>query len=135
MAGNEKAPPEQGNFDAPERTRTSTAYTGHKALNLVSRVIVLSMASICRELSTGTDNLDAYGGAFGITLVSRRAAFRRVEVMCSSSSPSGSALSTAEFRYGDEDSGVLAYARTIAPAQILSEPRWLVRATFNYRRL
>jgi len=35
-------------------------------------VVVLTVLSICRELSAVADDLDAYGEAFGITLVSRR---------------------------------------------------------------
>jgi hypothetical protein len=57
----------RGFLDAPERTRTSTAYTGHKALNLATRVIESSTWSICRDLSTNADDLDAYGEAFVIT--------------------------------------------------------------------
>jgi hypothetical protein len=34
-------------------------------------VIESSVLSICRESSAGADDLDAYGEAFGITLVSR----------------------------------------------------------------
>jgi hypothetical protein len=67
----QKALHQQGFLDAPERTRTSTAYKGHKALNFVGRVKESSVPSICRDLSTGADDLDAYGDAFGITLVSR----------------------------------------------------------------
>ena len=51
--------------------KTSTAFIGHKALNLVRRVIVLTVWSICRDLSAAADDLDAYGEAFVITLVSR----------------------------------------------------------------
>jgi hypothetical protein len=43
-----------------------------RPLNLVGRVIELSIRSICRDSSADTDDLDAYGEAFGITLVSRR---------------------------------------------------------------
>jgi hypothetical protein len=46
-----------------------------KALNLAGRVKESSVLSICREFSAGADDLDAYGEAFGITLVSRRAKF------------------------------------------------------------
>jgi hypothetical protein len=35
-------------------------------------VIESSIPSICRDLSQAADDLDAYGEAFGITLVSRR---------------------------------------------------------------
>jgi hypothetical protein len=68
----QRNPAVAGFFNAPERTRTSTAYKGHKALNLVRRVKETSVSSICRVLSAGADNPDVYGEAFGITLVSRR---------------------------------------------------------------
>jgi hypothetical protein len=59
----------QGFRDAPERTRTSTAYKGHKALNLVKHRPESTQLSICRDVSAPTDVLEANGEAFVTTAV------------------------------------------------------------------
>jgi hypothetical protein len=59
---------------APFRLSGSAIMGGDKALNLVLRVIALTVSSICREFSARADDPDAYGHAFVITLVSRQRA-------------------------------------------------------------
>jgi hypothetical protein len=54
---------------APERTRTSTAYKGHKALNRVTEGLELTYVSICRDVSAVNDRTDVYREAFVITAV------------------------------------------------------------------
>jgi hypothetical protein len=55
--------------DAPERIRTSTTYSGHKALNLVTQGLELTYVSICRDVSAAEETTDAYREAFVITAV------------------------------------------------------------------
>jgi hypothetical protein len=59
----------QGLLDAPERIRTSTTYSGHKALNLVKHGLELTYVSICRDVSATTDATDTKREAFVITAV------------------------------------------------------------------
>jgi hypothetical protein len=40
----------QGFLSAPERIRTSTTYSGHKALNLVTQGLELTYVSVCRDV-------------------------------------------------------------------------------------
>ena len=51
----------------PERIRTSTTYSGHKALNLVTHGLELTDLSICRDVSAAADDLGANLPAFVIT--------------------------------------------------------------------
>jgi hypothetical protein len=44
-----------GLLGAPERIRTSTTYSGHKALNLVTQGLELTYASIRRNVSAADD--------------------------------------------------------------------------------
>ena len=55
--------------DAPERIRTSTTYSGHKALNLVRHGLELTDVSICGDVSGPADALGLNGRAFVATAV------------------------------------------------------------------
>jgi hypothetical protein len=59
----------QGLRGAPERIRTSTTYSGHKALNLVTRGFELTYVSVWRDVSAAADGMDTNRGAFVITAV------------------------------------------------------------------